>query len=188
MGNIIVQAAGYLPGFYIGIFLPDLFGRVRLQFVGSVLMCIIYAIWAGITNHTNVGGLMAIFTISQLVLNCTLNVTTFLIPVELFPTRVRATAHGIAAASGKAGAVLTAFAFGSVVDGIGLAGTLGLFSGIMGLIAIITLLIPETRGKSLADIENEVLYRNSVPSSPATDALGSDDGITEDTHEAIKGV
>lgn len=158
VGNIIVQASGYLPGFVIGIFLPDTFGRVRVQFWGCVMMCVIYAIWAGVTNHTSTGGLMTIFTISQLILCSTVNVTTFLIPVELFPTRVRATAHGLAAASGKAGAVLTSFAFGAVVDGIGLNGTLGLFSGIMALNAAVTLLIPETKGKSLDDIESDVLY------------------------------
>ena len=65
---------------------------------------------------------MAIFTISQFVLNVGPNCTTFLLPVEVFPTRVRATAHGIAAASGKAGAVLTAFAFGSVKERIGMEG------------------------------------------------------------------
>jgi len=158
VGNIIVQSAGYLPGYYVGIFLPDLVGRVRLQFCGCVLMAVIYAIWAGITKHTSTAGLMTIFAISQFVLNCTVNMTTFLLPVELFPTRVRASAHGIAAASGKAGAVLTAFAFGAVVDSIGLSGTLGLFSGIMALTACVTLLIPETRGKTLEDIESDVLY------------------------------
>jgi len=158
VGNIIVQSAGYLPGYYVGIFLPDLVGRVRLQFCGCVLMAIIYAIWAGVTNHTSTAGLMTIFTISQFVLNSTVNMTTFLLPVELFPTRVRASAHGIAAASGKAGAVLTAFAFGSVVNSIGLNGTLGLFSGIMALTACVTLLIPETTGKTLEDIENDILY------------------------------
>ncbi|MBE7182524.1 MAG: MFS transporter, partial [Terriglobus roseus] len=175
VGNIIVQAAGYLPGYYLGIFLPDLVGRVRLQFAGCALMCALYAVWAGVTNHTTTGGLMAIFTASQLVLNCSVNVTTFLLPVELFPTRVRATAHGVAAASGKAGAVLTAFAFGAVVEGIGLAGTLGLFSGVMALTALITLLIPETRGRSLEDIENEMLYGRSEGSQSSPLFRGSDD-------------
>lgn len=169
VGNIIVQASGYLPGFVVGIFLPDMFGRVRVQFWGCIMMCIIYAVWAGVTNHTSTGGLMAIFTISQLILCSTVNVTTFLIPVELFPTRVRATAHGLAAASGKAGAVLTSFAFGAVVEGIGLAGTLGLFSGIMALNAAVTLLIPETKGKSLDDIESDVLYGRAQAASNASD-------------------
>lgn len=188
VGNIIVQVAGYLPGFYLGIFLPDLIGRVRLQLIGCVLMTILYAIWAGITNHTGTGGLMTIFTISQLVLNCTLNVTTFLLPVELFPTRVRATAHGLAAASGKAGAVLTAFAFGSVLDGIGLAGTLGLFSGIMALTGIVTLLIPETKGCSLEDLENDVLYGGNALAHSTSGSQTSDGELAKDVQESVKGV
>jgi PHS family inorganic phosphate transporter-like MFS transporter len=35
------------------------------------------------------------------------NTTTFIIPGELFPTRYRSTAHGIAAASGKLGALIS---------------------------------------------------------------------------------
>lgn len=80
------------------------------------------------------------------------------VPVEVFPTRVRATGHGIAAASGKCGAVLTAFAFGSATNAMGFKGILGLFSGIMALCALFTLWIPEARGKSLQDIEDEALY------------------------------
>ena len=161
IGNIIVSCAGYLPGFYAAIFLPDLIGRVRQQFWCCVVVAILYAAWAGVTNHTSTGGLIAIFTLSQFVLNAGPNATTFLLPVEVFPTRVRGTAHGIAAASGKAGAVLTAFAFGTITDSIGLPGVLGLFSGIMALCAGVTLMIPETRGRSIEEIETGVLYRDS---------------------------
>ena len=106
----------------MGIFLPDLMGRVRQQFIFSALAAVLYAIWAGVTDITSTGGLMVLFTLSQFVLNVGPNCTTFLLPVEVFPTRVRATAHGIAAASGKAGAVLAAFAFGSVKERIGISG------------------------------------------------------------------
>lgn len=50
-------------------------------------------------------------------------------PAEVFPTGVRGTAHGISAAAGKCGAILTSFAFGTVEDAISLEGVLGLFSG-----------------------------------------------------------
>lgn len=129
IGNIIVQAAvrrlflnttcnqriflwssqGYLPGFYVGIFLPDRLGRVRQQLYTCGLVCILYAIWAGISSpsaHTSTGGLMAIFAISQFLLTAGPNSTTFLIPAEVFPTCVRGTAHGISAAAGKCGAIL----------------------------------------------------------------------------------
>lgn len=170
--NIIVASAGYLPGFYIGIFLPDVFGRVRVQATCSALVTVLYAIWAGVTNHTSTAGLMTLFTLSQLVLNSGPNCTTFLLPVEVFPTRVRGCAHGIAAASGKAGAVLTAFAFGTVADRIGISGVLGMFSGIMALTTAVTLLIPEPRGKSLDEIEQGVLYGVPVANSDASVSSG----------------
>jgi PHS family inorganic phosphate transporter-like MFS transporter len=101
---------------------------------------------------------MVIFTLSQFTLNIGPNATTFLIPAEVFPTRVRGTAHGISAAAGKCGAVLTAFAFGSVEDAIGLSGVLGIFSGVMALTALVTLWIPETKDRTLAEIESDILY------------------------------
>jgi PHS family inorganic phosphate transporter-like MFS transporter len=39
------------------------------------------------------------------------NVTTFIIPGEIFPTRYRSTAHGIAAACGKLGAIVSQIIF-----------------------------------------------------------------------------
>ena len=147
-------------------------GRVRQQFIFCVLTSILYAIWAGVSTRpdTPVGGLMTLFTISQLVLNAGPNCTTFLLPAEVFPTRVRGTAHGIAAASGKAGAILTAYAFATIVEKIGLAGVLGLFSGIMALAAAITLMIPETKGLTIDDIEHDRMYSKSLDASRADDS------------------
>lgn len=127
------------------------------------MAAILYAVWAGVTNHTSVGGLMTVFTLSQLVLNMGPNCTTWLIPVEVFPTCVRGTAHGISAAAGKCGAILTAFAFGTVTDRIGLPGVLGLFAGIMVLNALVTFMIPETRGMTIDEIENEVHFAEHRP-------------------------
>ncbi|KAJ6095553.1 hypothetical protein N7486_006299 [Penicillium sp. IBT 16267x] len=100
---------------------------------------------------------MAIFAISQFVLNAGPNTTTFLIPAEVFPT-LRGTAHGISAAAGKCGAILTAFAFATVEDAIGLSGILGLFSGVMLLNTLVTFFIPEPRNHTLEGIERGHLY------------------------------
>lgn len=193
----LTATQGYLPGFYIGVFLPDLIGRINQQFWCSVIVAVLYAIWAGVLHHANTGGLVTIFTLAQLFLNMGKhkltspatnltqygtgpNCTTFLLPVEVFPTRVRATAHGIAAASGKAGAMITAFAFGSLNDAIGLSAVLGILSGIMALCALCTLLIPETKGRTLEDIENDVLYGAKVHSvdSSSGDMSPVLDGVT----------
>ena len=143
-------------------------GRVRQQLYSCIGVGMLYAIWAGISSpsaHTSSGGLITVFTLSQLVLNLGPNCTTFLIPAEVFPTRVRGTGHGISAAAGKCGAVLTAFVFGTVEDHIGLDGVLGLFSGVMALTAAVTLLIPETKGYSLEDLETEVQFGKTLPPS-----------------------
>lgn len=218
MGNIIIQSTvstnpcelakarfnhkkGYLPGFYAGIPLADAVGRVRQQLFTSVAVCILYAIWAGISDpglHTSVAGLMVIFGLSQFVICMGPNCTTFLIPCEVFPTRVRGSAHGISAAIGKSGAVITAFAFGTITQKIGLPGVLGLFSGLMGLTAAVTLMIPESGNKSLADIERGLsggkfrsilagkrLHESEVP-VPSTTELPAKDDVDKDAKIDMK--
>jgi PHS family inorganic phosphate transporter-like MFS transporter len=44
------------------------------------------------------------------------NMTTFVIPGEVFPTRYRSTAHGISAASGKLGAIVAQVGFAKMVN------------------------------------------------------------------------
>lgn len=180
VGNIIQVSAGYVPGYWVGIFLPDWLGHRRQQFLGGAAMTVLYAVWVGVTNHTSTGGLITLFTVSQFVLNAGLASTTFLgrcprvmwvthvvvgisnivlVPEEVFPTKVRATSHGIAAASGKIGAVVTSFAFNSATDTIGLNGVLGLLSGIMFLCMLLTYCVPETKGLSQAEIEADGMYK-----------------------------
>lgn len=167
-----------MPGFYVGIFLPDRIGRTHQQLYSCIAVCILYAIWAGISSpsaHTSTAGLMIIFAISQFLLTVGPNCTTFIIPAEVFPTRVRGTAHGISAAAGKCGAILTAFAFGTVEDAISLQGVLGLFSGTMLLTALVTLIIPEAKGQTLEGIERDELY---APRGPADTGWSTTTSLT----------
>ena len=54
-------------------------------------------------------------------------------PGECFPTKYRATCHGLAAAWGKAGAIVGVYGFGYVNDSHGTQLTLGLLSTFMFL-------------------------------------------------------
>lgn len=87
------------------------------------------------------------------------NTTTFIVPGEAFPTRYRSTAHGISAASGKLGAVVAQLGFSQLVD---IGGKNKFVKHIMEIFAFFmltgifsTLLIPETKQKSLEDLSNE---------------------------------
>lgn len=86
------------------------------------------------------------------------NSTTYIIPAELFPTRYRATCHGIAAASGKLGSILVQvfsfyYKFGSSSPGDDQTRRYGtilvVFSAAMILGAAIThFFIPEVQEKA----------------------------------------
>jgi nitrate/nitrite transporter NarK len=81
------------------------------------------------------------------------NTTTFVYPAEIFPVRVRATCHGIAAAAGKIGAFVGTYALTSLLPAIGLARTSALVAGtaVLGLLVTVTLL-PEPKGVSLEEL------------------------------------
>jgi MFS transporter, PHS family, inorganic phosphate transporter len=92
------------------------------------------------------------------------NATTFVYPSEIFPVKVRTTAHGIAAALGKIGGFVGVFTFPFFMHGKGLPAAEGAAAivGILGLVVTIFLL-PETKGKSLEELSEQ-------PSSPVEKA------------------
>ncbi|CAF5164715.1 unnamed protein product, partial [Rotaria magnacalcarata] len=96
------------------------------------------------------------------------NATTFIIPAEVFPTRFRATAHGMSAACGKSGAILAAFGFNVLVNLGGknafLPQTLGIFAAIQFVGLLVTIfLLPESKGRDLDSFEdNEAEWRPEI--------------------------
>jgi hypothetical protein len=82
------------------------------------------------------------------------NMTTFVMPSELFPVSVRATGHGISAGIGKFGAFIGVFLFPILQTHLGLRGTLLLTTGVAVAGAALTLVLPEPSGRSLEDISD----------------------------------
>lgn len=84
------------------------------------------------------------------------NATTFVCPSEIFPVRVRATGHGIAAAMGKLGGFIGVFTFPFLMRWHGLL-TAESGAAIVSVLGLITTarLLPETKGKSLEELSSE---------------------------------
>merc|ERR1719174_1262693 len=64
-------------------------------------------------------GLVILFGLTLFFSNFGPNTTTFVIPVEVYPTLIRATCHGLSAAFGKLGAVIGVVAFSPCEEAFG---------------------------------------------------------------------
>ena len=145
------------PGYWAAVFLIDGVGRRKLQLLGFGFMVVAYAAIASIPGIiTNLLALFAVYGSTFFFINMGPNTTTFVVPVEVFPTQVRTTGHGIAAAAGKVGASMSAFLFPFALQSIHLAGVFTWLAimAVLGLI-VTAILIPEGQERRLEDISGE---------------------------------
>ena len=77
----------------------------------------------------------------------------FLRHIEVYPTSIRAKAHGISAAIGKVGAFLGVLALPIMLHKMGLSFTMLMMSVVAILGCLITYLLPEMKQVSLDEVE-----------------------------------
>ncbi|KAF7723703.1 phosphate transporter [Apophysomyces ossiformis] len=162
VGNIIINLLGSVPGYWISVFTIDKLGRKTIQIMGFIMLTIFFVI-LGFGYHAILNVSTALFivlyTLTQIFFNFGPNTTTFIVPGEVFPTRYRSTAHGISAASGKVGSIVAQVGFGLLKDIGGsdawINHLLQLFAFFMLTGIFSSLLIPETKGKSLEELSRE---------------------------------
>ncbi|KAI8870421.1 phosphate transporter [Ramicandelaber brevisporus] len=163
IGNIIINLMGIVPGYWVSVFTIDKIGRKTIQITGFAAMAVLFFVLGFAYDallDKSVAAFIVLFTFAQFFQNFGPNTTTFIIPGEVFPTRWRSTAHGISAASGKAGAILASLGFYQLKDLGGkkngwVKHLLKIFGGIMILGLLFTFLIPETKGKTLEELSGE---------------------------------
>ena len=102
------------------------------------------------TEH--VAPFLAILGVSYFFIEFGPNMTTFVLPSEVFPVSVRTTGHGMAAGVGKLGAFVGVFLVPVLQDHIGLRGLLAVAgaSAVLGLAT--TSCLPEPAGRTLEDV------------------------------------
>lgn len=100
-------------------------------------------------------GFVVLYSLTFFFCNFGPNATTFIVPAEIFPARLRATCHGISAASGKAGAMVGSFGFAALVKAVGMRTTLLIMAGISFVGLLFSFLVPEPNGKSLEELSGE---------------------------------
>jgi MFS transporter, PHS family, inorganic phosphate transporter len=148
---IFVVAA--VPGYVLAITRMDRIGHRRLQLTGFAMMAACFAAIALVPGMTTmVAPFLLVFGVSYFFTEFGPNVTTFVMPSELYPVTMRATGHGISAGVGKLGAFIGVFVFPLLKTSLGLRGTLLLTAGVSVAGLALTLVLPEPAGRSLEAI------------------------------------
>ncbi|WAC26014.1 MFS transporter [Ancylobacter sp. SL191] len=111
-----------IAGIFAAVLLADRVGRIPLQIIGFI-GCAAGLLLAAMSHYYPDPGrtllIFAGFMLFNFMTNVGPNAQTYLIAGEVFPTRVRGKGAGLAAATGKIGAVLTAFLFPILLADIG---------------------------------------------------------------------
>jgi MFS family permease len=149
---IFVVAA--LPGFLVAVLTIDRLGRKWIQCLGFGMMTLAYGslvVAPALTALTL--PFLLIYGVSYFFTEFGPNVTTFVYPAEIFPVMVRTTGHGIAAALGKVGACLGAFAFPYLLSLFKLPGAMAVAAAVScGGLLLTVFLLPEPNQRSLEEI------------------------------------
>lgn len=158
IGNLIVSVAGLIPGYWVSFFFIDTWGRKPIQLMGFIILTILFLIMGFcydllLASQSGRHVFVFLYCLANFFQNFGPNTTTFIIPGEAFPTRYRSTAHGISAAFGKLGAVVAQLAWGGTGGSVKLIMQIFAFIMLTGVFS--TLLLPETKQRSLEDISNE---------------------------------
>ncbi|KAL1212549.1 putative inorganic phosphate transporter 1-7 [Cardamine amara subsp. amara] len=168
----LIALCSTVPGYWFTVAFIDVIGRFAIQMMGFFFMTVFmfalaipYDHW---THKDNRIGFVAMYSLTFFFANFGPNATTFVVPAEIFPARFRSTCHGISAASGKLGAMVGAFGFLYLAQspdktktehgyppGIGVKNSLIVLGVVNFLGMVFTLLVPESKGKSLEEMSGE---------------------------------
>ncbi len=151
--QLAIFSVAAVPGYVLAIARLDRIGHRRLQLTGFAVMALCFLIIGAVPGMTTmVAPFLLVYGVSYFFTEFGPNMTTFVLPSELYPVDMRATGHGISAGIGKLGAFIGVFLFPLLQSSLGLRGTLLLTAGVSVLGFALTFLLPEPAGRSLEDI------------------------------------
>ena len=141
-----------VPGYFSAAWLVERIGRkptLVAYLLGTAVSAFMFGnagtgtdafIWAALLSFFNLGAWGVVYTITP----------------ELYPTSVRATGSGVAAAVGRVGGIIGPYLTPVLVTAIAVNGTFAVFMGLLVITAAaVAVLAEETRGRSLEEIAPE---------------------------------
>ncbi len=157
--SALIFGVAAFPGYWIATFTIDRIGRKTIQTIGFAAMAAsfgILGVFHQLLSPTYVTDFLALYGLSYFFIEFGPNVTTFIYPPEVFPTKVRGFGSGASAAGGKIGAFVGTLLNVIIISSISESGLFVVLSGlsVLGLILTVALL-PEPKRRDLEDSSGE---------------------------------
>ena len=156
--NIVITGSVNLVFTLVAMFTVDKWGRKNLMVFGSVGLAITYLL-LGSAFYFQLKGIavLSLVIVAIAIYAMSLAPIVWVILSEIFPNRIRGAAMALATFGLWIACFILTFTFPLLNKGFGAAGTFWVYAGIclLGFIFILKKL-PETKGKSLEEIENEL--------------------------------
>ena len=157
--NIAWTGSVNLAFTFVALGVVDRGGRRPLMLLGAAGLACIYVVM-GACYHAGVQGLPVLLLVLAAIAcyACSLAPVTWVVISEIFPNRIRGAAMSVAVSALWIACFLLTYTFPLLKDALGPARTFWIYAGICGLgFLLIWRSLPETRGRTLEQIERELV-------------------------------
>jgi len=154
--NIVITGSVNLVFTFVAMFTVDKWGRKKLMVFGSIGLALNYILLgSAFFFHLKGVAVLALVVTAIAIYAMSLAPIVWVILSEIFPNRIRGAAMALATFALWMACFILTYTFPLLNKSLGAAGTFWVYSGIclLGFI-FIAIKLPETKGKSLEDIEN----------------------------------
>lgn len=159
--NIVVTGVTNVVFTFVAIRTVDRWGRRALMLFGSASLAVIYAVlgacyWAGVSGVF----MLALVVLAIACYAMSLAPVTWVVLSEIFPARVRGMAMAVSTFFLWAASFVLTYTFPSLNEAVGAAGAFWLYGAIcVAGFLFIRARLPETKGKTLEELEHELTRR-----------------------------
>ena len=157
--NIVVTGIANVLFTFVAIFTVDKWGRRSLMKLGAGGLCGIYLI-LGICYYFQITGVFMIVLVVAAIAcyAMTLGPVTWVLLAEIFPNRVRAVAVATSTFALWVGSSTLTYTFPLLNVSLGSYGTFWIYSAVcLAGFLFVSFMLPETKGKSLEELEDELI-------------------------------
>ena len=163
MLSLVFQGVTLLVFCIVAMFVVDRVGRKKLMLIGTLGISIIHLL-IGLSFHYHMTGIMVVILVmlAIAVYSMSLAPIMWVLLSELFPNRVRGLALGISVVTCWIAYLILTYTFPIMHETVGTAKTFWVYSAFL-FVAFIVLCfaLPETKGKSLEQIERDLIGKRN---------------------------